>query len=144
MHEAQAIATFVLTAGLALLVLAALVVFVVVAVVSVRVAGAVQAAVRDGARTMRALAQTTQALSRMTQRAERGVRQLRRSLSRISLLENLMGGRKASIMMAILTAIEGAGAAFQAFSAVRRQRAEASGEAPSGDTGGGEGTAHVG
>jgi len=140
MHEAQTIATFVLTAALALLALGALLVVGVAAVVSMRVAGAVQAAARDGARAMRALAQTAEATARLSRRAERGVRRLGHRLSRTAFMESLLGSRRAGIAVAVITALEGAGAAFQAFMAVRRQAAAQA--APAG--GGEEGTTHVG
>ncbi len=144
MHEAEAIATFVLTAALALLTVVALVLLAVVAVVSVRVAGAIEAAARDGARAMHAAAQTAQSVARMTRRAERGVRRLGRGLARFTHLERLLGGRGASVVMAVLAGLESAGVAVEAFKAVRRDQA-AKDEAHEAGTGSGEGgTAHVG
>lgn len=139
MHEAQAVATFVLTGALALLAWTLLAGAVVALLAGIRLARSLDAMAKEGVRAAHAVADVAEGARRMTRQAEGGLRELARTVRRVAFLERILERRLARLVIGGAAAIEGIRTAIRALGVLWSARAptRAAGE-------GEEETAHVG
>ena len=137
MQELQAIATFVLTGAVALLVLVLLAGAVVAVALGIRLARTLEATAAEVLRATRALADATEGVGRMVRRAEGGLAEVRRTFRRLAFLERILEKRLARLVIMAVSMLEGARTAWRMVRQVMaaRMSAEAAGEEETADVG---------